>query len=55
MNTEGYQQGLVSYVIANSSKTKQQAIDYLDEYCRGWRKGPPQKANKIEATGEDDE
>lgn len=55
MSQEAYQQGLIDYVMANSSKTEQQAIDYLDEYCQGWREGQPPKANKIEATGEDNE
>ena len=45
---EIYRQSLIDYVKANSGKSEQQAIAYLDENCPMWRDANPPKARMIE-------
>jgi len=51
-----YRHRLIDYVKANSNKTEQQAIDYLDQNCPAWRQGISPEAGVIEVdgTGEDE-
>lgn len=54
---EIYRQSLIDYVKANSGKSEQQAIAYLDENCQMWRDANPPKAGVIEVkeAGDSDE
>lgn len=54
---EIYRQRLIDYVKANSNKSEQQAIDYLDQNCPSWRQGVAPAAGVVEVaeTGEDHE
>ena len=54
---EIYRQGLIDYVKANSNKSEQQAIDYLDQNCPSWRQGVAPEAGVVEVadTGEQEE
>lgn len=47
-----YCEKLLSYVMANSSKNRERAIQYLDDNCPRWREGNPPKAGVIEVEGE---
>lgn len=57
IDKEIYRQRLIDYVKANSNKTEQQAIDYLDQNCPAWRHGVAQEAGVVEVaeTGEEHE
>lgn len=43
-----YCERLISYVIANSSKNREQSVEYLDSNCPAWRDGKPPQAGVIE-------
>ena len=55
IDQEIYRQRLIDYVKANSNKSEQQAIDYLDQSCPAWRQGMAPAAGVVEVndTGEE--
>ena len=57
IDQEIYRQRLIDYVKANSNKSEQQAIDYLDQNCPAWRQGVEPEAGVVEVadTGEQEE
>ncbi|MGL5491058.1 MAG: hypothetical protein ACRDC6_33075 [Shewanella sp.] len=57
IDQEIYRQRLIDYVKANSNKSEQQAIDYLDHNCPAWRQGVAPEAGVVEVadTGEQEE
>lgn len=48
-----YCERLIAYVIANSSKNREQAVEYLDSNCPAWRQASPPQAGVIEVEGDD--
>ena len=57
IDQEIYRQNLIDYVKANSNKNEKQAIDYLDQFCLGWRQGVSPAAGVVEVpeTGDQEE
>lgn len=57
IDQEIYRQRLIDYVKANSNKSEQQAIDYLDQNCQSWRQGVAPAAGVVEVadTGDQEE
>lgn len=57
IDQEIYRQRLIDYVKANSNKSEQQAIDYLDQNCPSWRQGVAPAAGVVEVadTGDQEE
>lgn len=57
IDQEIYRQRLIGYVMANSNKTEQQAIEYLDQNCPAWLQGVAPEAGVVEVaeTGDQEE